>query len=148
MPKTKYILLLFLLSSFFFPSYPTRAQEGGAIYIVQPGDSLYSIAARFGVSLDELLAVNGISDPNTLAVGQQLTIPGLEGINGILDTKFINFGDSYRGLMRQTQVHEDLFRRLNHVVSPGEFYVGANMIVPIQNQTQYAKRVSPAVGES
>lgn len=148
MPKTKYILLLFLLSSFFFPSYPTRAQEGGAIYIVQPGDSLYSITARFGVSLDELLAVNGISDPNTLAVGQQLTIPGLEGINGILDTKFINFGDSYRGLMRQTQVHEDLFRRLNHVVSPGEFYVGANMIVPIQNQTQYAKRVSPAVGES
>jgi len=148
MIKKKYILLLFLLSSFFFPSYSTRAQEGGPIYIVQPGDSLYSIAARFSVSLDDLLAVNGIADPNTLAVGQQLIIPGLEGITGILDTRFINFGDSYRSLMRQTQVPNDLFRRLNHVVSPGEFYVGANMIVPIQDQAQYAKRVSPAAGES
>lgn len=141
--------ILFLLSSFFFPFHSIHAQEaGGPIYIVQPGDSLYSIAARFNVSLDELLAVNGIADPNTLAAGQQLIIPGLEGITGILDTKFINFGDSHRSLVRQTQVPDALFRRLNHVVSPSEFYVGANMIVPIQDQAQYTKRVSPAVGES
>ena len=150
MLKFRHILpILFLLSSFFFPLRSTRAQESsGPIYIVQPGDSLYSIAARFSVSLDELLAVNGIVDPNTLAAGQQLIIPGLEGITGILDTRFINFGDSHRSLMRQTQVPDELFRRLNHVVSPSEFYVGANMIVPIQDQTQYAKRVSPAAGES
>ena len=141
--------IIFLLSSFFFPYHSSHAQEaGGPIYIVQPGDSLYSIAARFSVSLDDLLAVNGIADPNTLAAGQQLIIPGLEGITGILDTRFINFGDSHRSLRRQTQVPDDLFRRLNHVVSPSEFYVGANMIVPIQDQTQYAKRVSPAAGES
>ncbi len=150
MLKFRHILpILFLLSSFFFPLRSTRAQESsGPIYIVQPGDSLYSIAARFSVSLDELLAVNGIVDPNTLAAGQQLIIPGLEGITGILDTRFINFGGSHRSLMRQTQVPDELFRRLNHVVSPSEFYVGANMIVPIQDQTQYAKRVSPAAGES
>ena len=73
MLKFRHILpILFLLSSFFFPLRSTRAQESsGPIYIVQPGDSLYSIAARFSVSLDELLAVNGIVDPNTLAAGQQ-----------------------------------------------------------------------------
>ena len=141
--------ILFLISLIFFPFRSTRAQEtGGPIYIVQPGDSLYSIAARFSVSLDDLLAVNGIADPNTLAAGQQLIIPGLEGITGILDTRFINFGDSHRSLMRQTQVPDELFRKLNHVVSPSEFYVGANMIVPIQDQAQYAKRVSPSAGES
>lgn len=151
MPRSRRILpILFLLSSFFFPLRSTRAQEAdGPIYIVQPGDSLYSIAARFSVSLDDLLAVNGIADPNTLAAGQQLVIPGLDGITGILDTKFINFGDSYRGLMRQTQVPDVLFRKLNHVVSPSEFYVGANMIVPIQqDQPQYNKRISPEGGES
>lgn len=148
MYKRNFIAFL-LLITILVPSTPARAQEGaGPIYIVQQGDSLYSIAARFGVSLDDLLAVNGIADPNTLAVGQQLIIPGLEGISGILDTKFINFGDSYRSLMRQTQVPDELFRKLNRVVSPSEFYVGANMIVPIQDQTQYSKRVSPATGES
>ncbi|GAB1469518.1 hypothetical protein MASR2M66_03940 [Chloroflexota bacterium] len=143
------ILLISLLIIFIIPFKPVLAQDPtGPVYIVQSGDSLYSIAARFSVTIDDLLAVNGIVDPNQLAVGQQLIIPGLEGITGVLDTKFINFGDSYHGLMRQTQVPDSLFRKLNHVVSPSEFYVGANMIVPLQDQQQYSKRISPAVGES
>lgn len=144
----KRFFIALLLLTLIVPFKPALAQDTGPIYIVQPGDSLYSIAARFSISLDELLAANGIADANSLAVGQQLIIPGLDGITGILDTKFINFGDSYRGLMRQTQVQAPLFRKLNHVVSPSEFYVGSNMIVPVQDQTQYSKRISPTTGES
>ncbi len=142
-----YFILLFIL---IFPFQPARAQDGttGPVYIVQSGDSLYSIAIRFGITLDQLLAANGSVDPNNLQVGQQLIIPGLDGVTGILNTKFINFGDSYRSLKRQTQVPDALFRRLNHVVSPSEFYVGVNMIVPLQDQAQYTKRISPAAGES
>ena len=145
----KRIFLIFLVALFLTPLKPARAQNpAGPIYIVQSGDSLYSIAARFSLTIDELLAANEGIDPNALAIGQQLIIPGLEGITGILDTQFINFGDSFRGLMRQTQVSESLFRKLNHLVSPSEFYVGANMIVPIQDQAQYNKRISPVTGES
>jgi murein DD-endopeptidase MepM/ murein hydrolase activator NlpD len=144
----KLVLTVLLSVTLLIPFKPALAQDTGPVYVVQPGDSLYSIAARFSISLDDLLAANGIADPNSLAAGQQLIIPGLDGVSGILDTKFINFGDSYRGLMRQTQVPDALFRKLNHVVSPSEFYVGTNMIVPLQDQTQYSKRVSPATGES
>lgn len=147
MPK-RFLILLLLLTLVLSPQ-SASAQEGGPIYIVQSGDTLFSIAARFSITLDSLLAANGIVDANQLAVGQQLVIPGLQGVSGILDTTFINFGDSYRGLMRQTQVQKDVFLRLNRLVSPSEFYVGANMIVPIQEtQTQYNRRISPAVGES
>lgn len=45
------------------------------IYIVQPGDTLSGIAQTFGVSLQDLLAVNDIADPNLLHVGQVLVIP-------------------------------------------------------------------------
>lgn len=145
----KRIFIALVLITLIVPLKPAFAQDpAGPIYIVQPGDSLYSIAARFSITLDQLLAANSGIDPNTLAIGQQLVIPGLTGITGILDTRFINFGDSHRGLMRQTQVEDVLFRRLNRVVSPSEFYVGSNMIVPIQNQPQYTKRISPATGES
>lgn len=145
----KCFFIAFLLIILIVPFKPALAQDPtGPIYIVQPGDSLYSIAARFSITLDQLLAANSGINPNALAIGQQLVIPGLEGITGILDTRFINFGDSHRGLMRQTQVDDTLFRRLNRVVSPSEFYVGSNMIVPVQNQTQYSKRISPATGES
>jgi murein DD-endopeptidase MepM/ murein hydrolase activator NlpD len=94
------------------------------------------------------MEANGITDPNQLDAGQELIIPGLEGVSGILNTRFINFGDSYRSLIRQTQVPEDLFKKLNHVVSPSEFYVGVNMIIPEQTENPNQKRVSPQVGES
>lgn len=143
------ILPVILLIILLLPLQPAHAQAvSGPVYIVQPGDSLSSIAARFSVSLTDLMAVNGISDPNQLSAGQQLIIPGLDGVTGILNTRYINFGDSYRSMVRQTQVPGDLFRKLNHVVSPSEFYVGVSMIVPEQQQTQYNKRISPAVGES
>lgn len=145
----KRILLTLLLILTILPLTPAQAQDAtGPIYIVQPGDSLSSIAARFSINQTDLMDVNGIADPNQLAAGQRLIIPGLEGVTGILNTRYINFGDSYRSMMRQTQVPEDLFKRLNRVVSPSEFYVGVNMIVPEQEQSQYNKRVSPAAGES
>jgi D-alanyl-D-alanine carboxypeptidase len=48
-----------------------------ALYVVQAGDTLGAIAARFGVSLDVLMQANGITDPASLQVGQVLTILGV-----------------------------------------------------------------------
>ena len=44
-------------------------------YTVQQGDSLSSIAAQFGTTADELARINGITDPNTLDIGQKLQVP-------------------------------------------------------------------------
>ncbi|MCX7622151.1 MAG: LysM domain-containing protein [Thermomicrobium sp.] len=63
------------------PPTPTPSAPGagtatdGNTYVVQPGDTLYSIAVRFGVSLEALIEANGIEDPNRLQAGQVLVIP-------------------------------------------------------------------------
>lgn len=44
-------------------------------YTVQQGDTLSAIAVRFGVSIDDLMAANRISDPNSIFAGQELRIP-------------------------------------------------------------------------
>lgn len=44
-------------------------------YIVQAGDTVYSIAERYGVSFVELAQLNGITTSAQLTVGQELTIP-------------------------------------------------------------------------
>jgi LysM repeat protein len=44
-------------------------------YTVVAGDTLASIAARFGTTVAALQAANGIEDPNTINVGQVLVIP-------------------------------------------------------------------------
>jgi len=48
-------------------------------YVVAKGDSPVSIAKRFKVSQDELLALNHIDDPRKLKIGQKLLIPAKSG---------------------------------------------------------------------
>lgn len=45
------------------------------LYIIQRGDTLYSIARRFNTTVNDLMTLNGISDPNRIYVGQQLRVP-------------------------------------------------------------------------
>lgn len=141
--------LILLLAAFLLPLQAAQAQDAaGPIYIVQPGDSLSVIAARFNVSLNDLMTANNIQNPNQLAAGQQLVIPGLEGVSGILRTEVINFGDSYRSLLRRTQIPQDLFKRLNRIISPSQFYVGSSMIIPVEAERRSERRISPRAGES
>lgn len=44
-------------------------------YLVQRGDTLYSISLRFNVPLARLIQVNGLLDPNRIFVGQVIVIP-------------------------------------------------------------------------
>lgn len=55
--------------------YETGASGGagaGGGYVVQGGDTLTSLAAQLGTSVDDLAAANGISDPNYIQAGQTL----------------------------------------------------------------------------
>ena len=52
----------------------TQAPIEGISYVVQAGDTLTSIAYKFGVYLDSLLQLNGLSLDSTIYVGQILTI--------------------------------------------------------------------------
>jgi lipoprotein NlpD len=47
-------------------------------HTVAPGETMYRIARTYGLTVEELSKANGITDPRTLAVGQELVIPGLE----------------------------------------------------------------------
>ncbi len=44
-------------------------------YVVQPGDTLGTIAQRYGVSLEEIVGSNSLINPNLLDIGQMLTVP-------------------------------------------------------------------------
>jgi LysM repeat protein len=55
---------------------PTNTPSSlGSTYTVQSGDIPETIAAKFGITVDELLAANPGIDPNNLQVGQVLIIP-------------------------------------------------------------------------
>jgi LysM repeat protein len=57
------------------PRAPARPRPVTRTYTVQPGDLLKVIAARYGVSIASILAINDIPNPDSLRVGQVLVIP-------------------------------------------------------------------------
>jgi murein DD-endopeptidase MepM/ murein hydrolase activator NlpD len=141
------IVLFLILAN--LTAQPAFAQVSGPVYIVQLGDTLSLIASRFNVTLNDLVTANPSLDPNLLAQGQQIVIPGLEGVTGILETEVISFGDSLRSLSRRTQVEDAQLKKLNRLISPTELYVGISLIVPTQTEQEpLSTRMTPSTGES
>ena len=158
--ETSYALKIFnrfavflLLLSLLMPAKHVFAQgatpASGPVYVIQPGDSLSSIASRFGITLEELMTANNITDPNSISAGAEVIIPGLEGMSGVLITDLINYGDSLKSLSRRNQVDEKFLRKLNHITSPSELYVGVGLILPQQeNFKPLTTRITLGQGES
>jgi len=57
-------------------SVTAAASASSTTYIVQPGDDLFRIGVKFGMSYTVLAEANGIVNPNLILIGQKLTIPG------------------------------------------------------------------------
>jgi LysM repeat protein len=128
----KKILFLLLAFSLLFLTLPVTAQESTdqPVYIVQSGDTLTTIAIKFGVSLNSLLEANSITDPNALNVGDRLVIPGLEGVRGTLVLKTVPLGENLTSISRKYQFPLDILTRLNRITSPTEVYAGVELILP------------------
>jgi len=52
---------------------PPALEDG--VYVVRSGDTLGQIAFIYNVSVEDIMAANGLTNPDVLEVGQQLTIP-------------------------------------------------------------------------
>ncbi len=57
----------------------------GKKHIVQPGENLYRLSIRYGVSLEKLLRVNGLTEDSILKVNDRIIIPGFTGFEEVQD---------------------------------------------------------------
>ena len=106
------------------------AQQDGPVYMVEDGDSLFTIAQIFGTTVEELAEANQIEDPSAIFPGQPLLIPGFEGLSGTLQFNQVRFGETLSSLALRYGLPKDQLGRLNRVLNPRRLYSGQPFVYP------------------
>jgi murein DD-endopeptidase MepM/ murein hydrolase activator NlpD len=131
------LLLLFLLLVLLTglpagKAFAQDAQPSGPVYVVQSGDTFYSIAIDFGVTVDDIARANPQINPNMLGVGEEVIIPGLEGLQGRLVSQTVPLGETLRTLSIRNRASLEKLIQLNRITSPAEAFAGSSLIIPQQ----------------
>ena len=113
--------------------------SGNVTYTVQKGDSLWSIASRYGISVNDLRQANNLSS-DTLNIGQVLIIPGVgngneddDNITGPSFTYTVVKGDSLWSIGNRFGVTVQQIRDLNNLTSD-TLSVGQVLLIPGTNE--------------
>jgi LysM repeat protein len=135
------ILVAMLLGGAFAQSALAAPSQADSAYIVRPGDTLGSIAARYGVSASAIARANGIANVNRIYIGQNLVIPGRSGSSSqpaapkppstapATGVYIVQRGDTLGRIAARYGTTVANLMRLNGITNPDRIWVGQRLKV-------------------
>lgn len=110
-------------------AYSTGDDGNDNYYVVKSGDTLWSIARKYNLSVNELKALNNLSS-NVLSVGQRLIV-GKESSNDYV----VSAGDTLWAIARKFNVSVDDIKALNNL-SSNNLSIGMILKIPLYSNKQ------------
>jgi LysM repeat protein len=116
---------------------PTGAPAGTeTTYVIQPGDTLFRIARRYGMRFEDLARYNGIVNPHRINVGQVIRIP-VEGVS--LSTPpaqgeifyTVQPGDNLYRISLRYNLNYMYLASYNGIANPHRISVGQAIRIPV-----------------
>ena len=103
--------------------------------VVRPGDTLTSIARRSGVSIEQIVQVNRLADPNRIYVGQQLRLEdapetGAAPTSGGEVVHVVRRGETTWGIALHYGVTVSAIAAANQMADPGRIFAGTRLVIP------------------
>ena len=103
---------------------PKKSNNLNLTYITKPGDTLYNIAKRFNVSIDNLQELNNLNT-NLLKIGQTIIIP--ETMN--YQTYVVRSNDTLESIANKFNTTINNLKRINNL-STNDISVGQIILIP------------------
>ena len=103
---------------------PKKDTSGSSTYVVQRGDTLYSIAAKYNVTVSDLKNTNQLTS-NVITVGQELIIP----TENTYQTYAVVTGDTLSGIAQKFNTTVAKLKEINHLTSDF-LQIGQLLLVP------------------
>ena len=108
----------------FTEQVPPEDEENYTTYEVVKGDSLWAIAKRYGLTVDELVALNNLSSLY-LQIGDKLKVPNIETEN----TYIVKVGDTLWSIAKNNNTSVESLKNTNNLTS-NMLSVGQVLVIP------------------
>lgn len=99
-------------------------------YVVQPGESLSSIAQKFSTSVESIKDENRLQS-NIIYIGQQLAIPTFER-----NIYYVQPGDSFYTIATRFGIDPEELKRMNRLQG-NTLFVNQQLVIPEENEVTY-----------
>ncbi|WP_234978633.1 muramidase family protein [Anaerosalibacter sp. Marseille-P3206] len=111
---------------------PVPPCPGGFYYTIKAGDTLYSIARMFNITVQEIIAANPGIDPNNLQIGQIICIPRIQPIPPCPGGFYyrIKPGDTLYKIGQMYNVTVQQLIKANPGIDPNNLQVGQIICIP------------------
>ena len=131
------------IAAYIGKSYVPELDENS--YVVKSGDSLWSIANRYGLTVDQLKSANGLTS-NLLQVGQVLTIPkkSTESPSESNNIYIVKAGDSLWSIANRYGTTVSILKQLNGLTSDN-LSIGQKLYLPNQGSEEKPENVTYVV---
>lgn len=119
--------LIYVGEVFIIPHMTSAESFGYTLYTVRRGDTLWGISRKFGTSINSIVALNGIKNPNLIYAGEVFKIPSARSEQAVIYT--VKRGDTLWGISRKFGTTVENLVKLNSVKNPNLIYVGEKLII-------------------
>ena len=123
----------------------------GASVTVQPGDTLSDIADRQGISLNQLMQANGITNPDMVVAGQKLVLPGSRRATAAAAPRelptapyTVKSGETISEIADRFGTSTERLTQLNGISNPNLVVAGTRLAIPGRPSSSAAPRSTAA----